>query len=148
MAQAQRSIVIDVPADKLYEVIADFARYAEFLPEVKKTEVKPDGAAATLVTYTIDIKATKITYTLKHTGQKPTRLDWTFVKGDMMKDNRGHWALRDLGNAKTEATYTIELKLGALVPGFIEKALAEQSLPALLDNFKKRAEKLHPAGAA
>jgi len=28
------------------------------------------------------------------------------------------------------------------VPGFIEKALAEQSLPGLLANFKARAEKL------
>ena len=35
--------------------------------------------------------------------------------------------------------------LGTFVPGFVEKALAETSLPALLDNFKKRAEKLHPA---
>ena len=49
---------------------------------------------------------------------------------------------------KVEATYNIDLKLSAFVPGFIEKALAEQSLPALLDNFKKRAEKLYPKSAA
>jgi coenzyme Q-binding protein COQ10 len=143
MAKAQRSIVIDVAADKLYDVIADFAKYPEFLPEVKSTEVKPEGAA-TVVTYTIDIKATKIKYALRHTGTRPNSLQWSFVKGEMMKDNAGSWALKELPGGKVEATYTIDLKLGALVPGFIEKALAEQSLPALLDNFKKRAEKLHP----
>ena len=46
----------------------------------------------------------------------------------------------------TDATYTIDLKLSSLVPGFIEKALAEQSLPGLLANFKARAEKLHGKG--
>ena len=147
MAKAQRSIVIDVAADKLFDVINDFGKYAEFLPEVKKTEVKPEGAV-TVVTYTIDIKATKIAYTLKHTGQKPTRLEWHFVKGDMMKANDGSWTLKVLSAHQTEATYDIDLKLGALVPGFIEKALAEQGLPDLLSNFKKRAEKLHPKGAA
>ena len=143
MAKAQRSIVIDVAAEKLFEVIADFGKYAEFLPEVKKTELKAEGAA-TLVTYTVDIKATKISYTLRHTGTKPGKLEWHFVKGDMMKGNDGSWTLKPLEGGRTEATYDIDLKLGALVPGFIEKALAEQSLPALLDNFKKRAEKLHP----
>jgi coenzyme Q-binding protein COQ10 len=147
MAQAQRSIVIDVPVEKVFDVISDFAKYAEFLPEVKKTEVKSEGDAQ-LVTYTIDIKATKISYTLRHTSVKPGKLLWVFVKGDLMKSNDGSWTLKSLdGGARTEATYTIELKLGALVPGFIEKALAEQSLPALLDNFKKRAEKLHPKTA-
>jgi len=147
MAKAQRSIVIDVPADKLYEVIADFGKYAEFLPEVKKTEVKADGAAQ-LVTYTIDIKATKIAYTLKHTGTKPAKLHWTLIKGDMMKANDGTWTLKTLPDGRTEAVYEIELKLGALVPSFMEKALAEQGLPALLENFKKRAEGLYPKAKA
>ena len=147
MAKAQRSILIDVPADKLYEVIADFGKYAEFLPEVKKTEVKSEGAAQ-IVTYTIDIKATKITYTLKHTGTKPDNLHWTLIKGDFMKVNDGTWTLKSLPDGRTEATYEIELKLGALVPSFIEKALAEQGLPALLENFKKRAEGLHPKAKA
>jgi ribosome-associated toxin RatA of RatAB toxin-antitoxin module len=147
MAKAQRSIVIDVPADKLYDVISDFGKYAEFLPEVKKTEVKTEGAAL-LVTYTIDIKATKISYTLRHTGTKPGKLQWTLVKGDMMKTNDGTWTLRTLPDGRTEATYDIELKLGALVPSFMEKALAEQGLPALLDNFRKRAEGLHPKAKA
>jgi coenzyme Q-binding protein COQ10 len=145
MAKAQRSIVIDVPAEKLFEVISDFAKYPAFLPEVKATEVKKDGAAL-LVTYTLDIKATKIHYTLRHTDERPLKLFWTLVKGDLMKGNDGNWTLRALPDGRTEATYEIELKLGALVPSFMEKALAEQGLPALLDNFKKRAEGLHPKG--
>jgi ribosome-associated toxin RatA of RatAB toxin-antitoxin module len=145
MAQAQKSIVIEVPAEKLYEVIADYGKYPEFLAEAKKVDVKPDGESV-LVTYTIDIKATKITYTLRHTGKRPTEVKWTLVKGEMMKVNNGSWTLKDLGGGRTDATYAIELKLGALVPGFVEKMLAEQNLPTTLAAFKQRAEKLHPRG--
>ncbi len=100
-----------------------------------------------LVHYTIDIKATKIEYTVRMTAERPARLDWVMTKGQMMRVNRGHWALRPVADG-TEATYNIELKLGALVPGFIEKMLAEQSLPGMLANFKARAEKLYPKSKA
>ena len=63
--------------------------------------------------------------------------------------NDGAWTLKPGPRPETvEATYTIDLKLSSLVPGFIEKALAEQSLPGLLQNFKNRAEKLRAARKA
>ena len=146
MAQASRSVTVNVPPEKLFEVITDYEKYPEFLPEVKKVHVNAGQGAIKEVTYTVDIKAKVITYTLKHTAERPAKVAWTMIKGEMMKGNDGTWALKPGAQPNTtEATYTIDLKLSALVPGFIEKALAEQSLPALLANFKARAEKLHGA---
>src|SRR5882672_10504327 len=122
MAQASRSVTVNVPPDKLFDVITDYEKYPEFLPEVKKVKLEGGQGAIKEVTYQVDIKAKVITYTLKHTAERPTKLPGT-----------------------TDATYTIDLKLSSLVPGFIEKALAEQSLPGLLANFKARAEKLNKA---
>ena len=123
MAKAERSIVINAPQEKVFAVITDYEKYPEFLPEVKKAKV--------------------ITYTLKHTAERPTKLSWTMVRGEMMKGNDGAWTLKPGAQpGTTDATYMIDLKLSSLVPGFIEKALAEQSLPGLLANFKARAEKL------
>ena len=149
MAQATKSITINVPPEKLFEVISDYEKYPEFLPEVKKVKVEGGQGSIKEVTYTVDIKAKVINYTLKHTAEKPTRVAWTMVKGEMMKGNDGTWLLKP-GTAPgtTDATYNIDLKLSSLVPGFIEKALAESSLPALLANFKARAEKLHGAKPA
>jgi ribosome-associated toxin RatA of RatAB toxin-antitoxin module len=148
MAQASRSVTVNVPPDKFFDIIVDYEKYPEFLPEVKK--VKIDGGQGSIkeVTYTVDIKAKVINYTLKHTAEKPNKLTWTMIKGEMMKGNDGTWVLKPGAQpGSTEATYTIDLKLSSLVPGFIEKALAEQSLPGLLTNFKNRAEKLHPKKA-
>jgi coenzyme Q-binding protein COQ10 len=148
MAQATRSVTVNVPPEKLFDVIADYEKYPEFLPEVKK--VKIDGGQGSIkeVTYTVDIKAKVINYTLKHTADRPNKLAWTMIKGKMMKGNDGTWVLKPGAQpGTTEATYNIDLKLSSLVPGFIEKALAEQNLPSLLANFKNRAEKLYPKSA-
>ena len=143
MAQASRSVTVNVPPDKLFDVITDYEKYPEFLPEVKKVKLEGGQGAIKEVTYQVGIKAKVITYTLKHTAERPTKLSWTMVRGEMMKGNDGAWTLKPGAQpGTTDATYTIDLKLSSLVPGFIEKALAEQSLPGLLANFKARAEKL------
>ena len=144
MAQASRSVTVTVPPEKLFEVIVDYEKYPEFLPEVKKVKIEAGQGSIKEVTYTVDIKAKVINYTLKHTAERPNNLSWTMIKGEMMKGNDGSWVLKaGTQPGTTDATYTIDLKLSSLVPGFIEKALAEQSLPGLLANFKARAEKLH-----
>jgi len=148
MAQASRSVTVNVPPEKFFEVVTDYEKYPEFLPEVKKVKVDAGQGAIKEVTYTVDIKAKVITYTLKHTAERPNKVSWTMIKGEMMKGNDGSWALKaGTQPGTTDATYSIDLKLSALVPGFIEKMLAEQSLPGLLSNFKARAEKLHGAAA-
>ena len=146
MAQASKTVTVNVPPEKLFDVIADYERYPEFLPEVKKVKVEGGQGSVKEVTYTVDIKAKVINYTLKHIAERPAKVSWTMVKGEMMKGNDGAWTLKPGAQpGTTEATYTIDLKLSSLVPGFIEKALAEQQLPGLLSNFKARAEKLHGA---
>ena len=139
MAKAERSIVISAPPEKVFEVVADYEKYPEFLPEVKKVKVDFGTGNVKEVTYTVDIKAKVITYTLKHTARPPDELAWTMVRGEMMKGNDGAWILKPVPEG-TEATYKIDLKLGALVPSMVERMLAEQSLPGLLANFKKRIE--------
>jgi ribosome-associated toxin RatA of RatAB toxin-antitoxin module len=139
MAKAERSVVIEAPIEKVFEVIGDYANYPKFLPEVKGAEVVKK-ADHTEVTYDVDLKVKRIKYTLKHMHAPPNKATWTLVKGEMMSGNDGSWNLESLGPSRTKATYTIEIKLGPLVPGFIVKGLTEQSLPEMLENFRKRSE--------
>jgi len=94
MAQASRSVTVNVPPDKLFDVITDYEKYPEFLPEVKKVKLEGGQGAIKEVTYQVDIKAKVITYTLKHTAERPTKLSWTMVRGEMMKGNDGTWMLK------------------------------------------------------
>ena len=139
MPGATRSIVIDVPPEKLFDVIVDYDRYPEFLPEVKEARSKERKGNAVDVDYVADI-VKRIRYTLHHVEERPRTVRWTFVKGDLMRDNHGSWTLEPTHDGKTRATYTIEVGVGPLVPRSIVNMLVDQSLPKLLEAFKKRAE--------
>ena len=142
MASARRSIEIEVPPERFFELLQDYLRYPEFLPEVQSVKQGPRTASGVQVTYRLDVKLKVIEYTLDHLETKPTGIVWHLVRGEFMKSNDGSWTLEPTPSGGTKATYAIELNLGALVPASLERALAEQGLPNMLSNFKARAEKL------
>jgi ribosome-associated toxin RatA of RatAB toxin-antitoxin module len=139
MPGATRAVVINTPVEKVFAVIKDYESYPEFLPEVKSTRISNRQGNEVDVHYEVDVLK-KIRYTLRLKEEPPHRISWTFVEGDVMRDNRGHWLLEDLGGGKTRATYNIEMKLGPLVPKSIVNVLVDSSLPKMLEAFKKRAE--------
>ena len=60
-----------------------------------------------------------------------------------MKSNVGGWTLKDLGDGRTEATYSLNVTVkGIFVPSSIVHKLTEGTLPTTLENFKRRAESL------
>jgi coenzyme Q-binding protein COQ10 len=120
--------------------VQDYARYPEFLTEVKAVGVGPRAGNSVEVTYRLDVKLKEIEFTLRHDAQRPHRIDWTLVRGEFMKFNRGHWTFERTASGGTRATYSIELSLGHM-PAGLEKALAERGLPNMLAAFKARAEK-------
>jgi len=143
MASARQSIDIDVPPEQVFEVVRDYARYPEFLPEVKAVRVGQRSGASVEVTYRLDARIKLIEFTLLHLERAPSRIEWRLVRGDLMKRDEGRWTLDPSPSGGTTATYAIELELLPRVPRGLEKALAEQGLPAMLANFKARAEAMY-----
>jgi coenzyme Q-binding protein COQ10 len=139
MAGATRSIVINAPMEKVFDIITQYEKYGEFLSEVKEVRTSGRQGNEVNVHYKVDVVKT-IKYTIRVKEERPTRMSWSFVEGEFMKDNKGHWLLEPAGEGKTKATYTVEMALGALVPKSVVNALVETSLPKMLDAFKRRAE--------
>src|SRR2546423_15691274 len=144
MASASRSIVIDVSPEAFYRVVQDYARYPEFLTEVKSVRIGPRQGEAVEVTYWLDVKLQVIDFTLLHQPRGPQKIEWHLVRGgEFMRKNQGAWTFERTPAGFTRATYAIDIDLGPLVPSNLEKALAERGLPNLLANFKTRAEQLN-----
>lgn len=139
MAAASKTIVIDAPIEKVFQTVSDYDHYAEFLPEVKEIHTSNRKGHEVDVHYKVDVMKT-IKYALHMKEEPPRKVTWTFINGEFMKDNTGSWVLEPEGEGKTRATYSVDMKLGPLVPQSIVKALVETSLPKMLDAFKKRAE--------
>lgn len=140
MAGATRSIVFNAPMEKCFSIISDYERYPEFLPEVKRIKASNRRGAEVDVQYEADLGLKVIKYTVHMKEEKPSRVSWTYIDGDFMKDNKGGWVLEADGEGRTKATYTIEVSVGPLVPKSFMNVLVDTQLPKLLENFKKRIE--------
>jgi len=143
MASARVSIEVDVPPGRFFEVVSDYGRYPEFLPGVKAVTVGPRAGDSVEVTYRLDGRIKIVEFTLLHVETPPAQIEWRLVRGELMKRDEGRWTLVRSPSGGTTATYAIELELMPMVPRALEKALAEYSLPAMLANFKARAEAIH-----
>jgi ribosome-associated toxin RatA of RatAB toxin-antitoxin module len=139
MSGASRSVVFNAPVEKCFAVITDYERYPEFLPEVKKIRTTNRRGAEVDVHYEAEVVKI-IKYAVHMKEEAPSRVSWTFIDGEFMKDNKGGWVLESAGPGKTRGTYTIEVQVGLLVPRTVINVLVDTQLPRLLENFKKRIE--------
>ncbi|WP_338865586.1 SRPBCC family protein [Myxococcus stipitatus] len=141
MPGATRTIVINAPIEKVFDVITQYERYPEFLSEVKAIRTANRKGNTVDVHYTVEVMKT-VRYSIRVVEERPHRMAWSFIEGEVMKDNKGSWVLEPEGEGKTRATYNVEMALGLLVPKTIVNALVETSLPKMLESFKRRAESL------
>lgn len=139
MAKAIKNIIFNAPIEKVYQVVTDFEKYSEFVPETTEVIVHKKTKSSAEATFKIKVMK-EVSYTLKISLKEPTRVSWSLIKGDFMKSNDGSWTLKKIDKNTTEAVYELEVGLGLLVPGAVSKALINSSLPKMMDAFKKRIE--------
>ncbi len=139
MATASRTEIVDVDINKLYDVIVDYAKYADFVDGVSSTKVLSQSETSAKVEYSVNmIKSFK--YTLATTQVRPTKISWVLDSGDLFKKNDGQWILKDLGGGKTEVTYSLEVDFKMFAPNSILTALTQKNLPVMMESFFKRAK--------
>lgn len=139
MAEASKTVTMDVPRDTLWKIITDYESYKDFVDGVSKVKVLSREGGKARVEYAINLLSKDITYTLDHVETAPDKMNWTLVDSNIMKANSGGWQLKDLGGGRTEVTYSLALDFKIYVPGMILNGLVKSSLPKMLESFEKRA---------
>jgi ribosome-associated toxin RatA of RatAB toxin-antitoxin module len=143
MARAERTETYDVPVDKMYKAIIDYKAYPSFVDGMRTVDVQKESADGATVKFNLSL-VKEISYTLNLSHKQNQEVSWSLVAGDMMKVNNGKWTLKDLGQGRTEVTYSLEVELKGFLPGLgmIEKTLVNTNLPLTMKAFAKRAASL------
>ncbi len=138
MPRASRSITINAPLKKVYNVIADFESYPNVFSEVREAKIIKKREKTVEVDFVFHVM-TSIRCLLKF-NLSPKRISWSLIKGDFMKDNVGAWDLEKIGDA-TKATYTVDITPTMWVPVSLLEHLIETNAPHMLKSLKKWCEK-------
>jgi ribosome-associated toxin RatA of RatAB toxin-antitoxin module len=145
MAVVTKQLLVDVPVERFYEIVVDYEKYPEFVPGIRRCRVRDSGGEKQ-VEYELDLGIRRIKYVLRHEEQRPRRVTWSLVSGDMMKISNGSWELAAEGE-RTRATYSVEIQISRppLVPQALVDRVSDEltriQLPKTLEAFKARAER-------
>jgi uncharacterized membrane protein len=143
--KGDRSVEIDAPIERCYEIAADIENAADWQGSLKDVEVlERDGERRPVLVETVsDAKVKDVRAVLRFTYTPPTEIRWVQEKGDS-KSLVGWWAFEDLGNSRTRATYALEADpgrmLGLLLRGPAEAKVRDFLLGNAADGLKDKAE--------
>ncbi|MGQ0838624.1 SRPBCC family protein [Actinokineospora sp.] len=141
--ESTQSIAVDAPAEKIMAVIADFAAYPEWAGAVKQAEVlSRDGdGRAEQVTFTLDAGPFKDVYTLAYVwADDGHTVDWSLVKGQMQRSQKGRYALKADGGGTT-VTYTLSVQLAVPMIGLFRRKAEKMIMDTALKELKRRVER-------
>ncbi len=138
MNSASRDIVVEVPPKDFFDVISDYERYPEILPEMSAARITHRDDTKIVAEFTMNI-IKRVSYTLAMVETPPFRLEWTLVEGPFIK-NSGFWQLKALENGRTHAHYSVDVSVGRFVPKGISNRVVGKTMPAILNHFKHFAE--------
>ncbi|WP_018685741.1 SRPBCC family protein [Actinokineospora enzanensis] len=141
--ESTQSIVVDAPPERIMAVIADFPAYPEWAQAFTKVDVLSLDARerAEQVAFALESGPFKDSYTLAYTwADDGLRVDWTLVKGQMQRAQRGSYVLTsDAGG--TTVTYTLSVQLAVPMIGLFRRKAEKMIMDTALKELKRRVER-------
>ncbi len=136
---------IDAPIDTVWPIVQDVAGWPQWqatLGSLDILESDADGRAS-LCAVQFDAKVTTIKMKLSCAYSAPSRMTFARVSGDL-SDLSGSWALQDLGDGRTQATYQLDVNPGGVLNFFLNAERIGKLRETLVDvrpgELKARAE--------
>lgn len=141
----ERSVEIDAPIERCYEIASDIGGAPEWQGSLKDVDVleRDDRRRAVVAETESDAKVKTVKALLRFSYEEPTAVRWVQEKGDT-KSLTGSWTLEDLGEGRTRATYALEADpgrvLGMLLRGPAEAKVRDFLLGDAAEGLKRKAE--------
>jgi carbon monoxide dehydrogenase subunit G len=141
--QSTQSIHIDADPAAVMAVIADFDNYPVWTGSVKRAEVLEtdrDGRAKR-VAFSLDAGPVRDQYELSYIWTGDRSVQWTLVKGQMMRAQHGRYDLEPKG-AGTHVTYWLSVDLIIPMLGLLKRKAERVIMDTALRELKKRVESI------
>jgi len=145
MARTTSDIVIDAPADKIMDVIADFGAYPDWATGVKAAEivVASDDGRAKQVHFVLDATPIRDEYDLGYTWDGNRSVSWSLAeKGTMLKSMDGAYVLDPLEGSQTRVTYQLAVDVSIPLLGMLKRKAEKVIIDTALKGLKKQVEAL------
>jgi carbon monoxide dehydrogenase subunit G len=139
-----QSIVIDAPPERVAAVIADFARYPEWVAAVKSAEVveEYEDGYASQVHFVLDSGPVSDAYTLRYEyAEDLSRIEWSLTApSKMQKQQDGSYDIAANPDGTSTVTYSLSVELAIGMLGMFKRKAEKMIMDTALKELKRRVE--------
>ena len=134
-------------AEQMFDLVADVARYPEFLPWVVATRVRSDDGSEMLADMLVGFKALREKFTSRVLKQRPSRLEVIYVDGPM-RDLDNIWHFRSLPEGGCELDFCVEFSFKNKMFEMLAGSYFDRAFHKMVAAFEALADELYGSSSS
>ncbi|MXO74069.1 type II toxin-antitoxin system RatA family toxin [Altererythrobacter aerius] len=134
-------------AEQMFDLVADVARYPEFLPWVVATRVTSDSPTAMVADMLVGFKALREKFTSRVTKDRPREITVHYVDGPL-RDLDNRWQFRPLAGGGCEVDFCVEFTFRNAVFEALAGQYFDRAFRKMVTAFEERAAALYGSSSS
>lgn len=128
--------------EQMFDLVADVARYPEFLPWVVATRVRSDSEVEMTADMLVGFKAIREKFTSRVTKDRPHAITVHYVDGPL-RDLDNRWQFRPLGEGGCEIDFCVDFTFRSSVFEALAGQYFDRAFRKMVSAFEQRANALY-----
>ena len=133
--------------EQLFDLVADVARYGEFLPWVSAVRVRSDSETEMVADVIVGFSALRESFTSRVEKKRAETLSVDYVDGPL-KHLRNDWAFRPDGEGGTYVDFSVDFAFRSVIFEKIAGQMFDRALRKMIGACEERAAALYGAGTS
>src|SRR4051794_10586652 len=130
--------------EQLFDLVADVARYQEFLPWVAATRIRSNSETMMVADLVVGFGALKETFASRVTKERPTRIHVEYIDGPL-KYLHNSWKFRPDGKGGSDVDFCVDFAFKSRIFESIAGQMFDRALRRMIQAFEDRAHQLYGA---
>ncbi len=128
--------------EQMFDLVADVARYPEFLPWVSAIRVRSNSDSQMVADMIVGFKGLRETFTSKVEKQRPAGLHIEYVDGPL-KHLHNDWGFRPDGQGGCLVDFSVDFAFKNRVFEMLAGQMFDRALRKMINAFEERAARLY-----
>jgi coenzyme Q-binding protein COQ10 len=133
--------------EQMFDMVADVARYGEFLPWVVATRVKSDSDTEMVADMLVGFKMLREKFTSRVVKERPGQITVHYLDGPM-RDLDNHWIFRRTDDGGCELDFSVKFTFRNALFESIAGQYFDKAFRKMVAAFETRAEQLYGESGA
>jgi coenzyme Q-binding protein COQ10 len=133
--------------EQMFDLVADVARYDEFLPWVVATRVRSDSETEMVADMLVGFKAIREKFTSRVDKSRPERIEVHYLDGPL-RDLDNSWTFRPTEDGGCEIDFAVDFTFRNAVFEAIAGQYFDRAFRKMVEAFERRADDLYGREAA